>query len=156
MIAVRSCRAERPPSQQRSRHMIRPKLGAGPRTRPGARIPRQSDQSCFVPDRHPALNFLVFRPLCCCSWHFCLASSPLPRLVLEFCRYWSSWPVCRPAWSISVIRSRYLTLLAETHIERLSAVGTGLLLGAGLGVIIPECVNGRPRCSHSLCLISHH
>lgn len=28
----------------------------------------------------------------------------------------------------------------ENHLERLSALGTGLLLGAALGVIIPECV----------------
>ena len=31
----------------------------------------------------------------------------------------------------------------ESHLERLSALGTGLLLGAALGVIIPEYVQPR-------------
>ncbi|KAJ2916142.1 hypothetical protein MD484_g4275, partial [Candolleomyces efflorescens] len=31
---------------------------------------------------------------------------------------------------------------SKTHVERLSALGTGLLLGAGLGVIIPEYASG--------------
>lgn len=38
------------------------------------------------------------------------------------------------------VSASYNAYSIETHLERLSAVGTGLLLGAALGVIIPEYV----------------
>ena len=37
---------------------------------------------------------------------------------------------------------RYYTEI-ESHLEHLSALGTGLLLGVALGVIIPEYVQAR-------------
>jgi len=37
-------------------------------------------------------------------------------------------------------RKRIFTSFLESHLQRLSVLGTGLLLGAALGVIIPEYI----------------
>ena len=47
-------------------------------------------------------------------------------------------------WTLKYLCS-LLTFAPESHLERLFALGTGLLLGAALGVIIPESVRA---CVH--------
>jgi zinc transporter 9 len=57
---------------------------------------------------------------------------------------WSSSPVTNEQYA-------YYTEI-ESHLERLSALGTGILLGAALGVIIPEYV--QPRVSSLMHLFT--
>lgn len=62
------------------------------------------------------------------------------------CIYICSWNdtlvirVCKFVFSFRYKRHDVYDAEIESHLERLSALGTGLLLGAALGVIIPEYV----------------